>query len=194
MEKNTARRNSVSGRDQSVYRVLDVGCGVRKQSGAIGIDVNPRSDADVLHNLDVIPYPFPRNYFDEIVCDNILEHLNDVIQVMEELHRLAKPRALITVKVPFYPHRNANTDPSHRHFFGVHSFDYFIEGTAHSEFRYSAARFELESVEFEKGIRQTHWFDGLIKAFANTRKDLYENRLANIFPLRELTFELRVRK
>ena len=174
--------------------MLDVGCGMRKRAGAVGIDVNPRSQADVIHDLSKFPYPFSDNYFDEIVCDNVLEHLDDIVAVMEEMHRIGKQNALVRIIVPFFAHRNANTDPTHRHFFGVHSFDYFVEGTDNASFRYSTARYELVSVEFEKGLEQVHWFDRIIKWFANGRKDMYENRLAYIFPLKNLTFELRVKK
>src|SRR5450830_1681769 len=176
------------------HAVLDLGCGLRKRPGAIGIDVNPRSQADVVHDLNRFPYPFPRNYFDEIYCDNVIEHLDDVVKVMEELHRIAKPSAIVTIIAPFFPHRYANTDPTHKHFFGLHSFDYFVEGTSNADFLYSNARYELVSVEFEKGLKQAHWFDRIITSFTNARKELYENRLSNIFPVRNLTFELRVKK
>ena len=76
------------------YHILDVGCGLRKRPGAIGIDVNPRSHADVIHDLNRIPYPFSNNQFDEIICDNIIEHLDDFLKVMEELTGLQNPRLL----------------------------------------------------------------------------------------------------
>ncbi|HTR81820.1 MAG TPA: class I SAM-dependent methyltransferase [Bacteroidota bacterium] len=174
--------------------MLDLGCGLRKRPGAIGIDVNPRSHADVIHDLNRFPYPFQPNRFNEIIADNVLEHLDDVVRVMEELHRIATPSALVTIVVPFYAHRQANTDPTHRHFFGVHSFDYFIEGTANAGFRYSPARFELVSVEFDRDVDLRHWLDRMVVSFANRRQDFYENRLSNIFPLRNLTFQLRVVK
>ena len=170
--------------------VLDFGCGMRKRPGAIGIDVNPRSSADIIHDLNTFPYPFPDNAFDEIYCDNVIEHLGDVVRVMEELHRIAKPGGEIIIIVPFFPHRQAHTDPTHRHYFGIHSFDYFVEGTAYSSFQYSETKFMLRSVEFDKGIIHTHLFDRILVGFANRRKELYENRIANIFPLRHLTFHL----
>jgi len=174
--------------------VLDLGCGLRKRPGAIGIDVNPRSQADVIHNLNVLPYPFPENCFNEIIADNVLEHLDDVVRVMEELHRIGKPSAIITIIVPFFPHRQANTDPTHRHFFGIHSFDYFIPGTANAAFQYSNARFSLLSAQFEEGLKQKHWIDRIIVWFANAHREIYENRLANLVPLRNLTFRLRIEK
>ncbi len=176
------------------FNILDLGCGLRKHAGAIGVDVNSSSHADIIHDLNRFPYPFPDNYFSEIICDNIIEHLDDIVKVMEELHRIAKPSALVKVVVPFFSHQQAHTDPTHRHFFGVHSFDYFIDGTINGGFRYSKAKYALLSVEFEKGLTQRHWFDRAAVALANARKDMYENRLANVFPMRNLTFELRVIK
>jgi len=171
--------------------ILDVGCGKRKRNNATGIDINPQSDADILHDLNQYPYPFTDSCFDEVYADNILEHLDDVLKVMIELHRITKPDGFVEITVPFYPHRNANTDPTHKHFFGVHSFDYFISGTDHSNFQYSSIQFKLLFFEFDKGLIKRHLFDRVLKNFANKRKDLYENRLANIFPLTQLTFRLK---
>jgi ubiquinone/menaquinone biosynthesis C-methylase UbiE len=174
--------------------ILDLGCGRRKRSDAVGIDRNPQSDADVLHDLNHFPYPFPDNRFDRIYADNVLEHLDDVIAVMTELHRITKTGGIVEITVPFYPHRNANTDPTHKHWFGVHSFDYFVQGTDYGNFRYSPVQYSIVSVQFDTGIRHRHFFDRMLAAFANRNKDLYENRLANIFPLAQLTFRLSVVK
>ncbi len=173
---------------------MDVGCGHRKRVGAVGIDNNPRSDADILHDLNHFPYPFSDSHFDEMYATNVLEHLDDVVKVMIELHRIGKPNALVSITVPHYAHRNANTDPTHKHFFGVHSFDYFINGTEYGDFKYSAVQFSLESVEFDKGSPKRYLFDEWLLRFANARKDFYEIRLANIFPLAQLTFVLRIVK
>ena len=71
-------------------KILDLGCGKRKQKGAIGIDISKDTDADVIYDLNSIPYPFPDNEFDYIYANNIIEHLLDVIEAMEELHRISK--------------------------------------------------------------------------------------------------------
>jgi len=175
-------------------KILDVGCGLRKRDGAVGIDINPRSHADVIHDLDQFPYPFADNEFDEIVCDNILEHLQDIIRVMEELHRISRAGGRVIVIVPFFSHRNAFNDPTHRHFFGTRSFQYFIQGSAFSDYKYSTSQYSLQSFRFDRDIPCGHWFERIISRFANTYPDVYEHRLAHIFPLRTLTFELKVVK
>ncbi len=171
-----------------------MGCGLRKHPGAIGIDKNPRSHADIIHDLDQFPYPFADDEFDEILCDNVLEHLHDVIGVMEEIHRIVRPGGMVTIVVPFFSHRNAFTDPTHKHFFGTRSFDYFLEGVSLSDYSYSTKRFRLRSMVFDKDLKTGYWFDRWMRQFANAHSAVYENRLAHFFPLSTLTFELEVAK
>ena len=54
--------------DHEAKRILDVGCGLNKYPNAIGLDYNPKTGADVIHDLAVVPYPFEDNEFDVIVC------------------------------------------------------------------------------------------------------------------------------
>src|SRR4029077_13221288 len=82
--------------------VLDVGCGIRKQPGAIGIDRNPASHPDVLVDLEKFPYPFADNSFDRITAIHVIEHLDDVIRAMEEFHRLLRPGGTLRIETPHY--------------------------------------------------------------------------------------------
>src|ERR1044072_2072267 len=75
-------------------RVLDIGCGANKVAGAIGMDVNPRTAADVIHALDELPYPFADDEFDEVIGRHVIEHVHDPIAVMSELHRDRKSTRL----------------------------------------------------------------------------------------------------
>ena len=38
--------------------VLDLGCKNEKSSGAIGVDIDPSVNPDVVHDFNVFPYPF----------------------------------------------------------------------------------------------------------------------------------------
>ena len=96
--------------------ILDLGCGNRKRPGAVGIDVNPRSAAEVVHDLNDFPYTFPDSEFDEIYVDNVLEHLDDVIKVLEEIHPTGNQGALQLLFVPYFRSRTASIDPTHRDF------------------------------------------------------------------------------
>jgi len=174
--------------------ILDLGCGNRKRAGAIGVDSNPRSDADVIHDLNVLPYPFAESSFDEIYLDNVLEHLQDVVAVVEELYRIAKPNGLVRVIVPYFRARWAFIDPTHRHFFTVQSFSYFDPEHIHCKlYDYSTARFRLASLRFNLTVRRG-WLTEAVKLVANRWPDRYERFLSHLYPLDDLTFDLRAVK
>ncbi len=174
--------------------LLDLGCGNHKQPGAVGIDVNPRSAADVIHDLNLFPYPFPDSEFDEIYADNAIEHLDDVIKVLEEIHRISKPSALVKIIVPYFRSRYAYIDPTHRHFFTADSFSYFDPGHPFFQrYSYSLARFKVERRVFNESIKNTLFGRG-IRHLANLRPGAYERLLSHLYPLDDLTCYLRVIK
>ena len=171
---------------------------MRKRPGAIGIDVNPKSDADCIHDLNVFPYPFEDNAFDEIYVDNVIEHLNDVIRVMEELHRISKHQARVKINVPYFRARWAFLDPTHRHFFTLESFAYFDPGHAyHQLFPYSPATFVVEKAVLNEKFHCSGLggvLGAAVKYFSNRQPLFYEARLSHWWPLDEISFYLRVAK
>ena len=159
-----------------------------------GVDINPASGANVIHDLDVLPYPFKSSTADEIYLDNVLEHLANVVATLEEIHRIGKPGGLVRIDVPYFRSRWAAVDPTHRHAFAVDSLGYF--DPAHvffSQYRYSAARFSIERVIFNERFPSTG-VRGLLARAANRWPEGYEQHVSSIFPLDELTFMLRVIK
>lgn len=181
-------------RTNNDYKRLDVGCGNRKRSGAIGIDINARSQADFVHDLNVMPYPFETSTFDEIFVDNVLEHLNDVIKTLEELHRIGKPGALVKIIVPYFRARWAHIDPTHRHFFTVDSLSYFDPDHPHClQYDYTLARFKVERRIFNESLKNGFIKRGIL-FLANLRPGAYERFLSHLYPLDDLTFYLKVIK
>jgi SAM-dependent methyltransferase len=173
---------------------LDLGCGNRKRPGYIGIDINPRTGADVVHDLNVFPYPFAGDTFDEIIADNVIEHLAEPVRVMEELHRISKADGRLIVKVPYFRSMWAFIDPTHRHFFTVDSFSYYDPRHENNRlYNYSTAFFQIERVIFNAGIHRGPVTE-LVKALANRWPGHYELYLSHLYPLDELTFHLRAVK
>ena len=107
-------------------KILDVGCGQNKFPGAIGIDANPRSHADVIHDLGVLPYPFAANEFDEVICSHVIEHVPDVMAFISEIHRVTRPGGRIKIVTPHYSNPDWATDPTHRNHFNSYSFTCFM--------------------------------------------------------------------
>lgn len=106
-------------------KILDIGCGRHKTPGAVGLDSNPRSDADVIHDLDTVPYPFPDDEFDLIVGNQVIEHVSDVLAVVAELHRVARAGAILRLDTPHYSDVASYTDPTHKRHLTTESFAYF---------------------------------------------------------------------
>ena len=120
--------------------VLDVGCGLNKHPGAIGLDRNPHARADLIANLDHFPFPFRDSSFREVRATHVIEHVADVIRTIEEFHRLLAPGGLLIIVTPHYTDFSSFCDPTHRWHLNSFSLRYF--GYDHGGFGYySNARF-----------------------------------------------------
>ena len=171
-------------------KILDLGCGNKKYPGAIGIDINPLSDADVIHDLNNLPYPFQDSVFDEIIADNVIEHLDDVIKIMEELSRISNSGARIKIIVPYFRSVWAYIDPTHRHHFTVDSFAYFDPDHIICKlYRYTNVRFKVERVIFNDCL-ENGFLKSILVSIANKWPPRYEMYLSHLFPLDDLTFYL----
>lgn len=120
--------------------VLDVGCGLNKHPGAIGIDRNPNTRADVIADFDRFSFPFRDNSFHELRAIHVIEHVADVVRTIEEFHRLLAPGGRALIITPHYTDFSSFCDPTHRWHLNSFSFRYF--GEDHGGFGYySLARF-----------------------------------------------------
>jgi SAM-dependent methyltransferase len=52
--------------------------------------------------MDIHSIPFDENQFDVVLCNHVLEHVNDDIQAMREIHRVLKPGGFAILQVPFF--------------------------------------------------------------------------------------------
>jgi len=164
---------------------LNLGCGAKRIEGFTGVDIIKTAAVDVVHDLNVFPYPFAARSAEEIIMDNVLEHLDDVMKVMEELYRLAEPGAIIRISVPYFKSNSAYTDPTHKHFFTETSFKYFTEDNPLNF--YTSARFEVlrtELISHRQYRDAKHFFRNLLPF-----KKILNYFLFNIYD--EIRFELR---
>ena len=81
------------GRAARGARVLELGCGFNKTPGAFGVDIIAGSSADLIHDLDVFPYPLADSAWDRIICRDVLEHVADFVRTMEEIWRVGSSRS-----------------------------------------------------------------------------------------------------
>lgn len=169
-------------------RVLDVGCGARKHPGAIGLDISADTDADVVHDLDRFPYPFDDNTFDQVLMQDVIEHVERPYAVVAELARICRPGARVQLRTPHFSSVLAYSDPTHRHFFSRHA----ILGLAEPGFaHYTETRMRVVSVtlDFWAPFRVLG-----IAALANRQPELYERYFAFRFPAMNIRADFEVLK
>jgi len=108
-------------------RLLDVGCGEGRHTigaylaadiEAIGVDLSDKDIATAkekakafvdpgnknnrieFKTANALKLPFEDNYFDKVVCSEVLEHIPDFKGVLAEINRVLKPDGVLAVSVP----------------------------------------------------------------------------------------------
>jgi len=172
---------------------LDVGCGINKLPGSIGIDRNARTRADVLCDLDHFPYPFRDNSFDGLQAIHVIEHLYDVIRTMEEFHRLVRAGGTVVVATPHYTDFSSFCDPTHRWHLNSFSFRYFGADNAGYGY-YSTARFREKKVRVKLlALWRYLGFELLVNTFPRYRR-FWEHYLCYVVRGKVMEFEFEVIK
>lgn len=171
------------------YRKLNLGCGHLRETEAVNLDIAADTNPDVVHDLNQLPWPFPNNHFREVLAYDVIEHLEQFIPAMEEIHRVCCAGAVVSITVPHFSCANAFTDPTHRRCFGYFSMNY-VTGENDLKF-YTRARFKTLS---RRLLFYPSLINRLVWRLANRYPEVYERRWAWIFPAWYLHFELEVLK
>ncbi len=96
---------------------------MNREKGEIGLDTDFACKPDVCG--DVQNLPFKDESFDSINAIHVLEHIPNIVKVMNEAWRVLKPDGQFNVRVPLFPTIGSISDPTHVRFFIVPTFDYF---------------------------------------------------------------------
>jgi SAM-dependent methyltransferase len=110
-------------------RILDAGCGTGRNlleygplGAATGIDPSPaaiafchrRGIANVIE-AQLEQLPFADEQFDLLLACDVIEHIEDDLGALAELHRVASPRARLLLTVPAYQWLWSQHDETHHH-------------------------------------------------------------------------------
>lgn len=127
---------------------LDLGCGLAKAPGHIGIDLLPTADIgwDLNEGLPLFellnydtglkrpdskaqpPYNF-QPFVEGIRCHQVLEHLDTIIPLMNDCFSVLKPGGLMEISSPYAGTKQFYQDPTHKRAFVEESFLYFAQNS-----------------------------------------------------------------
>jgi len=107
------------------FRNLNIGCGQLDFPDCLNVDIRKTPIVHMIVDLESFPYPFKDEQFESIYAFDVIEHFDNVIRAMEELHRVLKPDGLLFIRTSNWRTENSFCDPTHRHFFTSKSFDFF---------------------------------------------------------------------
>lgn len=112
---------------------LILGCGSHvntREKDHIYCDLRPYQNVDVVHDLDVYPWPFEDNSFLNISAIHLVEHLrNGLLPFMDECWRILMPGGALYIETPcagMDPDLEF-ADPTHVRCYRPHTFtNYFL--------------------------------------------------------------------
>jgi SAM-dependent methyltransferase len=117
---------------------LNLGCGSQPEPGWVNLDAADIPGVDVVHDLDVFPWPFKDGEAAEIKAFDVYEHVDKPLEFMGECHRVLQPGGLLYIHTSYWKNEDSYRDPTHKRFLTEGSFDYWIPGTYLNQ-RYGAA-------------------------------------------------------
>ncbi len=172
---------------------LHLGCGNDYKEGWLNCDISKQVNPDMVIDLES-KLPFKDNSTFRILTCHTLEHINNFIPLMHEIHRICKPNSKVEILVPFYSAWGQFNDPTHVRFFTPYTFDYFMKGNYSHELGVDRDMFEVKEVRINFGIGKSSKLNFLFNPLLNLNHKIYCRFFAWIFPASEIYYKLRVIK
>lgn len=184
--------------------VIELGCGPSKHPDVIGIDAIPVPGVDIVTDLEA-GFPFiPDNSVDEIMSVHFMEHITNLDFLIKEIHRVLKPEGVHKVIVPHFSNPHYYSDPTHKKFFGLYTFDYYaseatkLKRTVPSfyntcKFNITKRKLVFKSQFLMRNLIKKWIYTNLFNA-SRYMQELYEESFTGNFPCSEIHFEMRPQK
>ena len=178
--------------------IIDMGCGrnkikpKNKDEIILGLDKFKLDCVDIICDLER-GLPLKDNSVDIVVANNILEHIKNFFQIIEEMWRVTKPEGILKIIVPHFSSEKAFTNPDHKRVFGCFSFDYFLPN--HPENYYTKARFKILKRKLVFiGNPKYKFLNKIFNPIANFNQIFFEKFLFKFLSMDDIRLELKVVK
>ena len=171
--------------------IVELGCGPKKKDGRIGVDKVDLSNVDIVADLENgLPF-FPDDSVDEIHSRSVFEHIENFENLMKEIVRVLKDNCKAHISVPHFSNPYCYSDYTHRRFFGLYTFYYFVD--TERQLKRKVPNFYTDiriNIIFQRLIfKSPFWFSRQIKKLLGfvfnchrSIQEFYEEHLCYIFP------------
>ena len=130
---------------------LNVGCGARPLDDWINVDKHPVSDAVVFGDIES-GLEYSVGTFDEILLDNVIEHVDDIPKVMREIERLLCVEGEAQLITPHFSSSASWRDPTHKYHLSFFSFDHLAKETTRHYFGVKQLALVSRELSFSGGL------------------------------------------
>lgn len=125
---------------------LNLGCGYKKLNGYINIDVSTEVNPDYVMDLDNPKWKKEwKGKIEYVLLDNVLEHLEKPIKLLESIKEIRKKGCIIDIRVPYHYEKS---DTFHHKIAGFHekSFRKFYTDTQRPYY----SKLQLKPIKIKK--------------------------------------------
>jgi SAM-dependent methyltransferase len=136
---------------------LNLGCGHFALPGWVNVDIATLPGVDVVHDLNKLPLPFENESADEILCDDVLEHL-DYAPLLKDCHRILVTGGRLRVHVPHFTSSNNAADPTHKRQFSIKTLNFFCTATFEGKRRSYYNDFAFSQIMYRRILFCTNGF------------------------------------
>lgn len=180
---------------------VELGCGPNPDPDVIGVDRLPLPGVAVVADLEEGLSFLPDSSVDEVRSRHVLEHVDDLMGLLREIHRVIRPGGTHRCIVPHFSNPYYYSDPTHERFFGLYTFDYLAPEGESGGVRRTLPRFYFD-FHFRILARRLvfgsdwpgHRRAGAVamRVFNRTTaaQEFYERHVCWRFPCQELHFEM----
>lgn len=172
---------------------INLGCGFKPFEGFINVDYYNPKFADLLVNLESEKLPWEDNSVDLIYSDNVFEHIQNYLNLIQECYRILKLGGYLIIRVPYFKSKHAFVDPTHRIFFTVQSLDFFVKDTYFFRINgYMPIGDGFSNIEIFFDPENASIIKKIVELYAVKKPNNFENSvLSNIFVFHNIVYVLK---
>lgn len=182
--------------------IVELGCGGEKRHAeAVGIDILSLPGVDIVGDALEVLQSLPDGCVDVIYSEHFMEHVPNPHDILKEAARVIKHGGEFRAIIPHFSNPWFYSDPTHRSFFGLYTFSYWVSETPfrrrppHYEmplpFELLSARHVFKS---SKPFYVRHGLKKVTSSWVNLGRwtqEFYEENLTSIMPCHEIDFILK---